>query len=56
MADINVKNKWRLQSIEYTGMGDVPKFILLNDSGDFKFVPVERGITNLRQLLALEEE
>tara|TARA_R100000152_G_C6781229_1_gene215290 strand:+ start:872 stop:1042 length:171 start_codon:yes stop_codon:yes gene_type:complete len=56
MTDINVKDKWRLQSIEYSGMGDVPQFILLNDSGDFKFVPVERGITNLRQLLALEEE
>ncbi len=56
MADINVKDKWRLQSIEYSGMGDVPQFILLSDSGKFKFVPVERGITNLRQLLALEEE
>tara|TARA_R100001463_G_scaffold118164_3_gene173829 strand:- start:2641 stop:2811 length:171 start_codon:yes stop_codon:yes gene_type:complete len=56
MTDTNVNDKWRLQSIEYSGLGDKPNFILLNNNGDFKFVPVERGITNLRQLLALEEE
>ena len=56
MTDKNVKHKWKIQSIEYSGIGDKPQFILLNESGDFKFVPVERGITNLRELLALEEE
>nr|BAR34128.1 hypothetical protein [uncultured Mediterranean phage uvMED] len=56
MTNKNVKSSWRVQSIEYSGVGDKPQFILLNDIGDFKFVPVEIGITNLRQLLASEEE
>ena len=56
MTSMNVKSKWRLQSIEYSGLGDKPHFILMNDQGDFKMVPIERGIHNLRNLLDLEEE
>jgi len=52
----NVKSKWHLQSIEYSGLGDKPNFILMNDEGDFKMVPIERGIHNLRKLLDLEIE
>ena len=56
MNDLIVKSKWRLSSIEYSGLGDRPYFILTNDQGDTKLVPVERGVHNLRNLLDLEEE
>ena len=57
MTTMNVKpTKWRLQSIEYAGFGSKPHFILLDESGNFKMVPVEVGIHNLRHLLGLEEE
>ena len=56
MIDNIVKSDWKLQSIEYSGLGNKPHFILMNDSGDFKLVPVEIGIYNLRKLLGLEEE
>ena len=55
MTDINVKSKWKLSGIEYSGLGDKPYFILTSDE-DTKLVPIERGITNLRNLLDLEEE
>jgi len=56
MNDLIVKSKWKLNSIEYSGLGDKPYFILTNDLGDVKLVPVERGVHNLRSLLDLEEE
>lgn len=56
MDNVNVKSKWKLSGIEYSGLGDKPMFILTNDQGDVKLVPVERGVTNLRTLLNLEEE
>ena len=56
MDNINVKSKWKLSSLEYSGLGDKPFFILTNDQGDVKLLPVERGVTNLRNLLHLEEE
>jgi hypothetical protein len=56
MTDLIVKSKWKLTSIEYTGLGDKPYFILSNSEGEIKVVPVEKGITNLRHLLDLEEE
>ena len=56
MDNLNVKSKWKLSGIEYSGLGDKPMFILTNDQGDVKLVPVERGVTNLRSLLNLEEE
>jgi len=56
MDNINVKSKWKLSGLEYSGLGDKPYFILTDDQGDVKLVPVERGVTNLRNLLHLEEE
>jgi hypothetical protein len=56
MDNINVKSKWKLSGIEYSGLGDKPYFILINDQGDVKLLPVERGVTNLRNLLDLEKE
>ena len=56
MDNINVKSKWKLSGLEYSGLGDKPFFILTNDQGDVKLLPVERGVTNLRNLLHLEEE
>jgi len=56
MDNINVKSKWKLSGLEYSGLGDKPYFILTNDQGDVKLLPVERGVTNLRDLLHLEEE
>jgi len=56
MDNINVKSKWKLSGLEYSGLGDKPYFILINDQGDVKLLPVERGVTNLRNLLNLEEE
>jgi len=56
MDNINVKSKWKLSGLEYSGLGDKPFFILTNDQGDVKLLPVERGVTNLRSLLKLEEE
>ena len=56
MTDLIVKSKWKLTSIEYAGLGDKPYFILSNSEGEIKVVPVEKGITNLRHLLDLEEE
>ena len=56
MNDLIVKSKWRLSSIEYSGLGDRPYFILTNDQGETKLVPIERGVHNLRSLLDLEEE
>jgi len=56
MDNINVKSKWKLSGLEYSGLGDKPYFILTDDQGDVKLLPVERGVTNLRNLLHLEEE
>jgi len=56
MTHINVKSKWTLTSIEYSGLGDKPYFILSNDQGDVKLVPITRGVHNLKDLLNLEEE
>jgi len=56
MTDINVKSKWKLSGIEYSGLGDKPYFILTNDQGDVKLLPLERGVHNLRNLLDLEKE
>tara|TARA_R100001443_G_scaffold51299_2_gene63305 strand:+ start:11158 stop:11328 length:171 start_codon:yes stop_codon:yes gene_type:complete len=56
MNDLIVKSKWKLSSIEYSGLGDTPYFILTNDQGETKLVPIERGVHNLRSLLDLEEE
>jgi hypothetical protein len=56
MDDLIVKSNWKLQSIEYSGIGDRPHFILINDKGDFKMIPVTKGIHNLRKLLDLERE
>ena len=55
MTDNNVKSKWRIDSIAYSGTGDIPLFILRN--GDkIRFIPIERGITKLDTLIDLEEE
>jgi hypothetical protein len=54
MIDTNIKSKWTLSGIEYAGLGDKPYFILINEQGESKLVPVERGITNLRTILDLE--
>jgi len=56
MKDLIVKSKWKLSSIEYSGLGDKPYFILINNQGETKLVPLERGVHNLRSLLDLEEE
>ena len=56
MKDLIVKSKWKLSSIEYSGLGDKPYFILTNNQGETKLVPLERGVHNLRSLLDLEEE
>ena len=56
MTHINVKSKWTLTSIEYSGLGDKPYFILSNEQGDVKLVPITRGVHNLKDLLDLEEE
>ena len=56
MANLIVKSKWKLSSIEYSGLGDRPYFILVDDQGNSKLVPVTRGVHNLRNLLDLEEE
>ena len=56
MTNINVKSKWKLTGIEYSGLGDKPFFILTNDQGEVKLVPLERGVHNLRSLLDLQKE
>ena len=56
MTHINVKSKWTLTSIEYSGLGDKPYFILTNIDGDCKLVPIEKGVHNLRSLLDLDKE
>ena len=56
MTNTNVKSKWQLSGIEYSGLGDRPYFILTNDQGETKLLPVERGVHNLRDLLDLEVE
>tara|TARA_R100001230_G_C5671717_1_gene176710 strand:+ start:593 stop:763 length:171 start_codon:yes stop_codon:yes gene_type:complete len=56
MTDSIVKSKWTLLGIEYSGLGDKPYFILRNEDDDIKLMPLERGVTNLRSLLDLEEE
>tara|TARA_E500000081_G_scaffold151316_1_gene181361 strand:+ start:270 stop:437 length:168 start_codon:yes stop_codon:yes gene_type:complete len=54
MKENLVKSEWKLQSIEYSGIGNKPHFILMNDQGDFKMEPIDNGIHNLRKLLNLE--
>ena len=56
MANLIVKSKWKLTSIEYNGIGEKPIVILANDLGDIKFVPLERGITNVAELVDLSKE
>lgn len=56
MANLIVKSKWKLTSIEYSGLGDRPQIILANDKGDVKLIPLERGITNIADLLDLNTE
>ncbi len=53
MNDSSVKSKWKIKGIEYAGIGDRPYFILTNENGGVKLVPIERGITNLRDVLDL---
>ena len=55
MEDINVKPKWKVTGIEYTGLGDKPYFILSDAEGNIKLQAVSRGVTSLRATL-LEEE
>jgi hypothetical protein len=55
MEDINVKPKWKVTGIEYTGLGDKPYFILSDSEGNIKLQAVSRGVTSLRATL-LEEE
>ena len=56
MANLIVKSKWKLTSIEYSGLGDRPQVILANDKGDVKLIPLERGITNIADLVDLNTE
>ena len=56
MANLIVKSKWKLTSIEYSGLGDRPQIILSNDRGDVKFIPIERGVTNVAKLVDLNQE
>ena len=56
MANLIVKSKWKLTSIEYSGLGDRPQVILANDQGDVKLIPLERGITNIAKLVDLNTE
>ena len=56
MTNINVKSKWKLTGIEYSGLGDKPYFILTNDQGDVKLEPLSKGVHNLRKLLDLQEK
>jgi len=56
MTDINVKSKWTVTGIEYSGLGDKPYFILHDGDVNVKLYPVGRGITDLRKTLNLEEE
>jgi len=56
MANLIVKSKWKFTSIEYSGLGDRPQIILANDQGDVKFIPIERGITNVADLVDLNQE
>ena len=56
MADLIVKSKWKLTSIEYSGLGDRPQVILANDQGDVKLIPLERGVTNIANLVDLNAE
>jgi hypothetical protein len=56
MANLIVKSKWKLTSIEYSGLGDRPQIILSNDHGDVKFIPIERGVTNVANLVDLNQE
>ena len=53
MNDSSVKSKWKIKGIEYAGIGDRPYFILTNENGGVKLVPIKRGITNLRDVLDL---
>jgi hypothetical protein len=56
MANLIVESKWKLTSIEYSGLGDRPQIILANDKGNVKLIPLERGITNIANLLDLNTE
>jgi hypothetical protein len=56
MTDMNVKSKWKVTGIEYSGLGDKPYFILHDGDGNVKLHPVGRGVTDLRKTLNLEEE
>jgi len=56
MTNIDTKSSWTLTGIEYSGLGDKPYFILSNEQGDVKLVPITRGVHNLKDLLDLEEE
>ena len=56
MTDSIVKSKWTLIGIEYSGLSSRPYFILRNENNGIKMMPLERGVTNLRSLLDLEEE
>lgn len=56
MANLIVKSKWKLTSIEYSGLGDKPQIILANDQGDVKLIPLERGVTNIAELVDLNTQ
>ena len=56
MANLIVKSKWKLTSIEYSGLGDRPQVILANDQGDVKLIPLKRGVTNIANLVDLNAE
>ena len=56
MANLIVKSRWKLTSIEYSGLGDRPQIILANAKGDVKLIPLERGVTNIAKLVDLNTE
>tara|TARA_B100000427_G_scaffold73786_1_gene59820 strand:+ start:2027 stop:2185 length:159 start_codon:yes stop_codon:yes gene_type:complete len=49
MSDNNVNSKVRRIAIEYAGLGSRP-FFVINDDDGVKFIPIERGITQLEVL------
>ena len=46
MSNRNVNSTVRKVAIEYGGIGSIPYFIIEED-GEMKFIPIERGVTQL---------
>tara|TARA_B100000029_G_C17545960_1_gene948451 strand:+ start:1355 stop:1516 length:162 start_codon:yes stop_codon:yes gene_type:complete len=53
MSNNIVNSKAKRVAIEYAGLGAKPFFVITTDNG-VKFIPIERGITQLSTIL--EEE